>query len=115
MYLIFIPALKAGAAFPDTDPADSIFPRMVTEWMPVGLLGIMLAAMIAAMTSSLSACLNTVSTLFTMDFYRRIDKKASSRKLVRVGQISSMVILVIGTIWAMLLVLFCFVMLVVYW
>jgi SSS family solute:Na+ symporter len=100
MYLIFIPALKAGVAFPDTDPSDSIFPRMVTEWMPVGLLGVMLAAMIAAMTSSLSACLNAVSTLFTMDFYRRIDKNASSKKLVRVGQISSVVVLIIGAAWA---------------
>lgn len=100
MYFIFIPALKAGAAFPDTDPSDSIFPLMVTEWMPVGLLGVMLAAMIAAMTSSLSACLNAVSTLFTMDFYRKIDKNASSRKLVRVGQISSLVILIIGALWA---------------
>jgi len=100
MYFIFIPALKAGVAFPDTNPADSIFPRAVTEWMPVGLLGVMLAAMIAAMTSTLSAALNAVSTLFTMDFYRRIDKKASSKKLVRVGQLSSLIILIIGTIWA---------------
>ena len=100
IYFIFIPALKAGVAFPDTNPADKIFPRMVTEWMPVGLLGVMLAAMIAAMTSSLSACLNAVSTLFTMDFYRKIDKSASSRKLVRVGQISTFVILVIGAAWA---------------
>jgi len=100
MYFIFIPALKASVAFPNTDPVDSIFPAMVTQWMPVALMGVMLAAMIAAMTSSLSACLNAVSTLFTMDFYRKIDKHASSKKLVRVGQLSSLIILIIGTIWA---------------
>jgi SSS family solute:Na+ symporter len=100
IYFIFIPALKAGLEYPGIDPADSIFPTMVTKWMPIGLLGVMLAAMIAAMTSTLSACLNAVSTLFTMDFYRKIDRKASSKKLVRVGQISSLIILIIGAIWA---------------
>ena len=97
---IFIPALKASVAFPDLNPADTVFPKMVTSWMPVAVLGLMLAAMIAAMTSSLSACLNSNSTLFTMDFYRRFDKNASSKKLVRVGQLSSLIILILGTIWA---------------
>ncbi|MCU0458813.1 MAG: sodium:solute symporter [Bacteroidales bacterium] len=100
LYLIFIPALRAFIAFPDTSPADGIYPRMVTTWLPVGLLGIMLAAMISALTASLSGCLNSLSTLFTMDFYRRFNPKADSKKLVRVGQISATVILTLGAIWA---------------
>jgi SSS family solute:Na+ symporter len=100
LYLIFIPALRALVAFPDTNPPDGIYPKMVTTWMPVGLLGIMLAAMISALTASLSGCLNSLSTLFTMDFYRKINPNADSKKLVRVGQISAVIILVIGAIWA---------------
>ena len=100
LYLIFIPAIRAFVAFPDTLPADGIYPRMVTTWLPVGLLGIMLAAMISALTASLSGCLNSLSTLFTMDFYRKIDPGADSKKLVRVGQISATVILIMGAIWA---------------
>jgi len=100
LYLIFIPSLRALVAFPDTNPADGIYPKMVTTWMPVGLLGIMLAAMISALTASLSGCLNSLSTLFTMDFYRKINPKADSKILVRVGQISAVIILVIGAIWA---------------
>ena len=68
--------------------------------MPPIFLGIMLAVMISALTASLSATLNSVSTLFTMDFYRKIDKKANSKKLVRVGQICSIVVLIIGVLWA---------------
>jgi len=100
LYMIFIPALRALVAFPDTNPPDGIYPKMVTTWMPVGLLGVMLAAMISALTASLSGCLNSLSTLFTMDFYRKIDKKADSKKLVRVGQISGVIILVLGAAWA---------------
>jgi SSS family solute:Na+ symporter len=100
MYLIFLPAIRAFIAFPDTDPADRIYPKMVTEWLPVGLFGIMIAAMISALTASLSGCLNSLSTLFTMDFYRRINPSADSKKLVRVGQVSATVILLLGAIWA---------------
>lgn len=100
LYFIFIPAMQAAVAIPGVNPPDGIYPKMVTSWMPNVLLGILLAVMVSALTASLSACLNSVSTLFTMDFYRRIDKKASSKKLVRVGQICSAVVLVIGVIWA---------------
>ena len=100
LYFIFIPAMQAAVAFPGIKPVDGIYPKMVTTWMPTIFLGIMLAVMISALTASLSATLNSVSTLFTMDFYRKIDKNASSKKLVRVGQICSTVVLLIGIVWA---------------
>jgi len=100
LYFIFIPAMLAAVAFPNTNPIDGIYPKMVTSWMPTILLGIMLAVMISALTASLSATLNSISTLFTMDFYRKIDKKASSKKLVHVGQICSIIVLFIGVLWA---------------
>jgi len=100
IYLIFLPAIRAFLAFPDTNPADRIYPRMVVTWLPTGLLGIMIAAMISALTASLSGCLNSLSTLFTMDFYRKIRPQAKSKELVRTGQISATIILIIGAIWA---------------
>jgi SSS family solute:Na+ symporter len=100
LYFIFIPAMQAAVAFPNVSPPDGIYPKMVTTWMPTIFLGIMLAVMVSALTASLSACLNSVSTLFTMDFYRKFDPNASSKKLVRVGQICSVVVLIIGVFWA---------------
>ena len=100
LYFIFIPAMQAAVAFPNVSPPDGIYPKMVTTWMPTVFLGIMLAVMVSALTASLSACLNSVSTLFTMDFYRKFDPNASSKKLVRVGQICSTVVLIIGVFWA---------------
>ena len=79
---------------------DSVYPTLVMKYLPVGLIGVILAALISALTSTLSATLNSVSTLFTMDFYSRFKPQASSRHLVRVGQITSCIVLVIAVIWA---------------
>ena len=56
--------------------------------------------MISALTSTLSATLSSVSTLFTMDFYSRYIKVNDSKKMVRVGQIASFVALIIAVSWA---------------
>ena len=73
---------------------------MVMKLLPTGLLGVLLSAMLAALMSTLSAILNSASTLFTMDFYAQMFPKADSRKLVRTGKIATVVILVIAAVWA---------------
>ena len=82
---------------------NEVYPRLIMKLMPVGMMGLILAAMVSALTSALSATLNSVSTLFTMDFYRQMNPKAESKKLVRVGQITSFVVLVIAVLWAPLI------------
>lgn len=79
---------------------DQVYPRLIVKLLPVGLIGIILSAMISALTSTLSATLSSVSTLFTMDFYSKIDKNASSTKKVKVGKITAVVTLIIAVIWA---------------
>jgi SSS family solute:Na+ symporter len=82
---------------------NEVYPRLIMRLMPVGMMGLILAAMISALTSALSATLNSVSTLFTMDFYRKMNPKADSQKLVRVGQITSFIVLIIAVLWAPLI------------
>lgn len=79
---------------------DQVYPRLISKVLPVGLIGIILSAMISALTSALSATLNSVSTLFTMDFYSKMDKTASSEKKVKVGKITAVVTLIIAILWA---------------
>lgn len=79
---------------------NEVYPRLILKILPVGLIGLMIAVMISALTSTLSATLNSVSTLFTMDFYRSWRPKADSKELVRVGQITALVALIIAIIWA---------------
>jgi len=82
---------------------DQVYPRLIVKLLPVGFIGLILASMISALTSTLSATLSSVSTLFTMDFYSRFNPKADSKKLVRVGQITSLVVLVFAIVWAPLI------------
>lgn len=82
---------------------NEVYPRLIMKLMPVGMMGLILAAMVSALTSALSATLNSVSTLFTMDFYRKINPNADSKKLVKVGQITSFVVLVIAVLWSPLI------------
>ncbi len=100
LVLFNMPGVMAREFFPGLDNPDMVYPSLVVNMMPAGLLGIMLAAMLAALTSTLSAILTSSSTLFTMDFYARIDRKADEKKLVKVGKIASLVIIVIAAVWA---------------
>ena len=100
LVLFNMPGVMARKFFPGLDNPDMVYPSLVMNMLPTGLLGIMLAAMLAALTSTLSAILTSSSTLFTMDFYSKIDKNADEKKLVKVGKIASLVIIVIAAIWA---------------
>jgi transporter, SSS family len=100
LVIIAIPGVIARHLFPGLEKPDMVYPNMVLNLMPIGLLGVMLAALLSALTSTLSAILNSTSTLFTIDFYAQFNKKASSHKLVVIGKIASCVIIVLAALWA---------------
>lgn len=101
MFILVLPGLIARAIWPtelSTDP-DMAYPLIVTRLMPAGLSGLMIAALLAALMSSLSAVFNSCSTLVTMDIYRKIKPAASDRDLVRFGRIATAVVVVISILW----------------
>lgn len=100
LIIIAIPGVIARNLFPELEKPDMVYPNMVLNLMPIGLLGVMLAALLSALTSTLSAILNSTSTLFTIDFYAQFNKKASSKRLVVVGKIASCVIIILAALWA---------------
>jgi SSS family solute:Na+ symporter len=79
---------------------DMIYPTMLFDLLPTGLLGIVLAGLIAAMMSSLDSGLNSVSTLFTMDFIQKWKPEADSVSLMKYGRIVTLVVMVIAILWA---------------
>ncbi len=100
LFIIVFPGIIARDLFPGIERPDMIYPTMVMKLLPTGLLGIMLSALLAALTSTLSAIMNSASTLFTMDFYAKMNPKADSKKLVRVGKFASLAIIIIAALWA---------------
>ena len=80
---------------------DNAAPWLIKNFIPVGLKGLILAALAAAIVSSLASMINSTSTIFTMDIYKStINKKADDKQMVKVGRITGLVALIIAMILA---------------
>ncbi|GJM33294.1 MAG: sodium/glucose cotransporter 2 [Saprospiraceae bacterium] len=82
------------------DCPNMTYPVLLFKLLPTGLLGLVLAGLLAAMMSSVSATFNSASTLITMDFVQKIKPNLTSQQLVRSGQISTLVLVVLASAWA---------------
>ena len=81
------------------DNAQQAFPLMVAHVLPVGVRGMVVAGLLAALMSSLAGVFNACSTLFTIDFYSRLKPNVSQERLVWVGRIATAVMVLIGLMW----------------
>jgi len=92
---VFAIPLKADG----TINGDTVFPTLVQTLLPVGFRGLVVAGMIAALMSSLASLFNSVSTLFTVDVYQKLNPAASPRRLVTVGRTTTVVMTALGLLW----------------
>jgi solute:Na+ symporter, SSS family len=81
------------------DTPDQALPALVATLLPVGLRGVVVAGLLAALMSSLSSVFNSTSTLITWDVYKKLRPDASEQRLVWVGRISTAVLVVFGLLW----------------
>lgn len=79
---------------------DFTYPTLLFELLPTGLLGLVVAGLLAAMMSSISATFNSASTLITMDFVNKIRPNMTNKQLVRSGQISTFILVILASAWA---------------
>ena len=82
------------------DCPNMTYPVLLFKLLPTGLLGLVLAGLLAAMSSSISATLNSASTLITMDFVSKLRPDLSSKALVRVGQGITLLLVIVAALWA---------------
>lgn len=83
---------------------DKSYPWLISTFVPNGLRGVVVAALMAAIVSSLASMLNSTSTIFTMDIYQPyINKNATDKQTVRTGRLSAFVALIIAVFMAPLL------------
>jgi len=81
------------------DNPDQAFPVLVTELLPVGVKGIVVGGLTAALMSSLASLFNSSATLFTVDFYKKFKKQTTEKELVFVGRIATAVVVILGILW----------------
>jgi len=83
----------------DNVKCQAAFPLLVKHVLPVGVRGIVVAGLLAALMSSLSSVFNASSTLFTMDLYSKLKPGASQHELVWMGRVATTVMVIIGLLW----------------
>jgi SSS family solute:Na+ symporter len=96
--LVVLPGIAAVMLTPDLGAPDQAYPE-VMKLLPVGIKGLVFAALIAAIVSSLASMMNSISTIFTMDIVAHHGKH-SEHQLVTVGRVTSLTALVIAVIVA---------------
>ncbi|NHK26821.1 sodium/solute symporter [Parvularcula flava] len=99
-FIVVIPGIAAVMLAPDIGKPDQAYPTMMT-YAPVGIRGLIFAALVAAIVSSVGSMMNSISTIFTMDLYKPLlAKDAPEKRLVMIGRIASFTALVIAVFLA---------------
>src|SRR5574344_618376 len=96
---VFAIPLKTLADGSQVINGDTVFPTLVQTLLPVGFRGLVVAGLIAALMSSLASLFNSVSTLFTVDVYKKLHPGVSEKSLVPIGRCTTVVMTALGIIW----------------
>lgn len=99
VFILVLPGLIARALWPTEVTGDNAYPLLVLRLLPSGAKGIIIAALLAALMSSLSSVFNSCSTLITMDVYKPRFPDASERTLVRVGRWATIGMVGLSILW----------------
>ncbi len=100
LFIMVIPGAMAISLFPGIVEGDKVFPKLVVEVLPVGLVGIVLAGLISAIMSSIDSALNSSSTLVVIDFIKPNVKNLTEKQVVNAGRICTVVFMLIAARWA---------------
>ena len=96
--------VKTGGSFLPVDAngtvlSDAAFPTLVAKLLPAGVKGLVVCGILAALMSSLASLFNSSAMLFTIDFYKRLRPQTSEKSLVHIGQVATVVIVILGILW----------------
>ncbi|MET0288937.1 MAG: sodium/sugar symporter [Pseudoxanthomonas sp.] len=97
--IVVLPGIAAVMLSPGLERPDEAYPTMM-RLLPSGVLGLVFAALIAAIVASLASKINSVATIFTLDFYAKRVPDASEHRLVSVGRITAVVAIIIAALTA---------------
>lgn len=100
LFIMIFPGAMARVIYPDLEKANLVYPTLLFDLLPVGVLGLVLAALIAAMMSSIDSALNSASTLITMDFYVKLKPETSQEGLMWVGRGVTFIFMILAAVWA---------------
>ena len=90
-------ALVALAIYPDLEDKELGYPRLMLDFLPAGVLGLVVASLLAAFMSTMSTLINWSASYMTNDLYARfIRPEASQKELVFAARVASLIVLIIA-------------------
>jgi SSS family solute:Na+ symporter len=95
--IIVLPGIAALVLVPGLDRPDRAYPSLMAM-LPTGILGLVFAALVAAIIASTGSKINSIATIFTMDLYRSVKPQAEQRQLVKVGRIVAVLSIVVAIV-----------------
>src|SRR5881628_2843038 len=108
VFMLVLPGLIAFALYRDMFKigvngqvlnGDIAYPTLVINLLPTGLVGLMIAALLAALMGAMSSVFNSASTLVTLDFYKKIRPEATELQLVSFGRAATGLMVILGLLW----------------
>jgi SSS family solute:Na+ symporter len=102
VFLMVFPGVIAYLLFRDTigDNADATLSVLILELLPRGMQGLVLAGLLAAMMSTVAGALNSTATLVSIDIVKRARPATADRTLVRIGQVTAVVVMIVAVAWS---------------
>ena len=97
--IVVLPGIAAVMLASDLEKPDQAYPTMM-GLLPTGILGLVFAALVAAIVASLASKINSIATIFTLDFYAKGKHGDDQVRLVRVGRIAAVVAVLLGILTA---------------
>src|ERR1700746_1344854 len=101
VFMLVLPGIIAFALFRDqlAGKPDYAYPTLVLNLLPTGLVGLVMAALLAAVMGAMSSVFNSASTLVTLDFYKKLRPLSSEAQLVNFGRVATGVMVLLGLLW----------------
>ena len=100
LFIMVMPGLMARALYPELPNQDMVFPTLMFDLLPPGILGLVLAGLLAALMSSIDSTLNSASTLVTMDFVHTRVPGIDRHKLMWIGRGVTVLFMLLAMAWA---------------
>jgi SSS family solute:Na+ symporter len=100
LFVMVLPGTMAIHLYPELPRPDLVYPVMMFDLLPNGLLGLVMAGFIAALMSQIDSTLNAASTLVTMDFIHTRKPELSGETLMKTGRWVTGIFMILAALWA---------------
>jgi solute:Na+ symporter, SSS family len=106
LVILILPGIMARAIYPNLEDVDQAWPAMAFDLLPIGVRGIVLAALVVALMSTLDSVLNGAAGLLVNDFIKTRKKEIDEKKMLVIARVSVAGFMVIAALWAPLIATF---------